>query len=181
MDLKSILGSVMQNKMSQVIADKTGMSTAQVNSAIAVGLPMILAGMAKNASANEGAESLNKALDKHVNSSVVDDPSELASDSTAQDGNKIINHVFGSNSGDIMDTIASKIGTDKQSIQRLMVILAPIAMAYLARQKKQDNLDAAGVKDTLQKTESPEGGSLIDLLDQVTSMFKDSSAPKSSI
>lgn len=178
MDLKSILGNVMQNKMSQVIADKTGLSTAQVNSAIAVGLPMILAGMAKNASATDGAQSLNKALDQHVDSSVVEDPAQLASAETEKDGNKIINHVFGSNSGDIMEAIASKIGTDKQSIQRLMVILAPIAMAYLARQKKQDNLDADGVSDTLKKTEAPEGGSLSGLFDDLMGMFKPSISHK---
>ncbi len=181
MDLKSILGNIMQNKMSQVIADKTGLSTAQVNSAIAVGLPMILAGMAKNASASDGAESLNKALDQHVDSGVTDDPAHLAAAEVESDGSKILSHVFGPNSGDIMDAIASKIGTDKQSIQRLMIILAPIAMAYLARQKKQDNLDADGVSDTLNKTKTPEGGSLTDLIGNVLDMVKESTGSQKSM
>ena len=167
MDLKSMLNDVLQNNVSQTIAEKTGLSVEQVNTAIAVGLPMILAGMAKNAQAKDGAASLDSALNDHTDDPVASDPASAAVDEKQSEGGKILDHVFGANTGDVVDTVAEKAGADRKSVLSALAVLAPIAIAYLARHKKEQNLDADGVADSLQKTETPTGDMLGGLVDSV--------------
>lgn len=168
MDLQSILGSMLSNGgATKSISDKTGLSEEQVSQAISVGLPVILGGMAKNTQTSEGAVSLDGALAKHVDSPVVDDPTKAADDEVEKDGGSILCHVFGTDTDSISGTIAEKIGADPKKVQSALAILAPIAIGYLAKQKKEKNLDADGVATTLNETQSAAGNPITDVLTSV--------------
>lgn len=168
MDLQSILGSVLGNgSATQAISNKTGLSQDQVSQAISVGLPAILGGMAKNAQTADGANSLNSALNDHVNSPVVDDPSQATTDEVQTDGNNILSHVFGSGTDSISGTIADKIGADPKQVQAALAILAPIAIGYLAKHKSQNNLDATGVATSLNQTQSASGNPITSIFESV--------------
>ena len=167
MDLKSMLNDVLQNSVSKTIAEKTGLTVEQVNTAIAMGLPLIVAGMAKNTKNKDGAASLDGALDEHADDPVAADPSRAATDEAQRDGGKILDHVFGKETGTVVDSVVQRTGADRKSVLSALAVLAPIALAYLARHKKEQNLDKDSVADSLQKTESPMGGPLEGLLDSI--------------
>ncbi len=168
MDVSSILNSVLgNNNATQAISQKTGLSQDQVSQMIATGLPVILGGMAKNAQTNDGATSLNDALDQHVDSPVVGDPAQAATDAATADGGNILSHVFGNGTGSISEVIANKIGVDPKQVQSALAILAPIAIGYLAKHKSQNKLDANGVATSLQQAQAPNGSPITSMLEGV--------------
>lgn len=168
MDLSSVINSVLGNQSTtNAIAEKTGLSQDQVNQAIAAGLPMIVAGMAKNAQSSDGANSLNSALDQHTDSPVVTDLSAATTDLAQADGGNILSHVFGSGTDSISGAIAEKIGADPKSVQSALAILAPIAIGYVAKHRNDKNLDAGGVADSLQKTQLPSGNPITSMLEDM--------------
>lgn len=172
MDLQSIITRVAQGQLRYTIVQKTGLGVEQVDQAIALGLPMILGGLARNTAQPDGAKALDDALTRdHLDSEIVDQPGLATTDSATEDGEKIVSHVFGSQSDNILDEIASKVGTDRQTMLRMMAVLAPIVLAYLGRQKKDANLDADGVKDTLQQQKSADGNLLGDIFGAVVGML----------
>lgn len=113
------------------IAAELGVTPEQAEAAARQALPALLGGMAANAEDPSGADSLADALDQH-------DPLrgkvDLGGVDTA-DGDKIVKHVF----GDSRDEVAARLagtsqaaGLDSDLVKRLLAILAPIVLSYLA-------------------------------------------------
>lgn len=172
MDLQLLLSTIMNNGTSEKISQKTGLDADQLSQVISLGLPMILGGMARNASSPDGAESLDSALAQdHSNSTVLDSADEAASDTTELDGSKILGHIFGTDKSNVSDAVSEKTGIDSQKIMQVLAILAPIVMAYLAKKKTSDNLDTGGLSDVLTKQTSSDGTSLMDIVGTVINMF----------
>jgi hypothetical protein len=92
----------------------------------------------------------------------------------AVDGSGILSHVLGSRQSAVMTGIAKLTGLDRGQVQSLLAILAPIVMSALAKQKQEENLDASGIADVLdrerrtieEKTDGMSRGGLKNLLDR---------------
>ncbi len=112
------------------IAKKLGIDESVAKAAVAVAVPAIVGGLAANAKDEDGAKSLEKALGKHKNSST------SLKDVDAADGAKIVKHVFGDKQDKVVAAVASKSGgPDLGSIvAELLPIIAPIVLAYVAKQ-----------------------------------------------
>ena len=174
MDMQSILNSILSSGQADKISQKTGLSQDQLSQVIAAGLPMILGGMANNASSKNGAESLNNALDKHTNSPVLDDAEKAASDTAESEGGSILGHVFGDNKSAAADGVAKQTGVDSATVMKVMAMLAPLVMAYLAKQKSTSGFDARSLANILSgflggNSQQQTAGSSI--LDSVIGMF----------
>lgn len=166
--LKTILSGDATEKISQ----KAGVSQDQISQIINLGLPMILGGMAKNTTTDEGAKSLDDALSKdHMNSTVIDDANQATADEKIVEGNKILDHIFGSDQPAVSEAVSQKTGIDTQKILQVLAFLAPLVMAYLAKKKSSDNLDKGGLSDVLTKQTSSDGTSLMDIVGDVIGMF----------
>lgn len=112
------------------IASQFGIDESTAQQAVSQALPGLLGGMAVNASDEEGAGKLTAALKKHEGARI----DTLSSVDTA-DGEKIVNHVL----GDKQEAVALALGEQGGGglgnlIQKLLPVLAPIVMAYLANQ-----------------------------------------------
>jgi hypothetical protein len=136
------------------LAARLGVDPATAADLSRQAIPALLAGMGANAQDPDGAASLAAALGQH-------DPSELEGgvDLDAvdeEDGDKIVHNVFGDNT----DAVVAKLGAAGPAgggaMQRLLPMLAPIVMAYLAKQMSQPR---GG-----QPQGSPGGGGLGDVL-----------------
>ena len=128
------------------IAAQLGTTPDQARTAIDHALPLIVGGMAHNASTPGGAEALHTALGEHAGQNVSDILGNLlGGGSAASIGGSILNHIFGSNRGAADQGLGQATGLGQQSAGQLMAILAPIVMSVLANRTQQQGLDPGGL------------------------------------
>lgn len=133
------------------IAAQFGIDEATAKQAVTQALPGLLGGMAVNASSEEGATQLTSALKKHEGAKF----KGLDAVDT-EDGKKIVKHVLGDKEQDVALALGSQgEGGMGDIIQKLLPVLAPIVMAFLAKQ-------IGGGSQTSQPASS--GGGIGDLL-----------------
>lgn len=177
--LQDLLGQEKGNEAVNQLTQNLGANPTAVNSAIQMALPMILSGLAQNASNQEGAENLNKALEKDHDGGLLDNlndflggglqPPQEASRQT--DGIGILGHIFGGSQTQAAQKVSENTGLDIGQVAQLMITLAPVVMSFLGRKKQEKNLDAGGLSEWLggkrrQIEESPQGGFLNGILDR---------------
>lgn len=132
------------------IGRETGLAPADASRAVAGALPAILAGLANNSvNSSAGAASLASALDRDHDGSVLDDLAGFLGGGGAAAGGDILGHVFGDRRGTVESGLGKASGLDAATIARVMAMLAPIVMAYLAKEKKARGLDPGGLASTL--------------------------------
>lgn len=168
MDIASILGQVVSGGISDNVAAKTGAKKQDVESVIAASLPMILGGLAKNASTSDGAQALDTAItNKHTSSTVLDDANAATSDETIADGQKALGHVFGGSEQSVARVVSKKTGVDTATVMKILAVLVPIALAYLGKQKNSKGLDAGGLASILTGQTDASGSPLTSILESV--------------
>jgi hypothetical protein len=113
------------------VAAQLGLSEADAEKAVRAALPALVSGMQANAADESGAESLSRALGQHDGSLLEGgvDVSQIDTD----DGQKIVNHVFGDNEGAVVDQLSTFGGLDSGSLMKLLPMLAPLLMSYLGK------------------------------------------------
>jgi len=129
-DIQELLG---QSPVQQ-IASLLGTDTASAQAAVEAAVPTLLAGMQNNAQAPGGAAALESELARHRNG-LADggvDPSQV----DTQDGEKIVGHVFGGQQDQVANRLAGTAnlgGVGGDLVRKLLPLLAPIVMSYLAK------------------------------------------------
>ena len=181
--MQSILEGLSQqiggNTISQ-ISNQIGADEQSVANAISMALPMIVGGLANNASDPAGAQSLNTALEQDHDGSLLDMIPVLlgggaapAANARALDGMGILEHILGTRRAPVQDSIERQTGLNGGQVMQVLMMLAPIVMAYLGRRKREEGLGPDGLGNVLQqerqRMEQPEsgfGGMLGQLFDQ---------------
>lgn len=113
------------------IADQLGVTPEQARAAAGQALPALFQGLAANAEDEAGATSIGRALGQHT---PLDGGIDLGRVDPA-DGMKIVGHIFGSNEGAVVDQLADApqaVGLGPDLTQRLLSLLAPLVLSYLA-------------------------------------------------
>ncbi|WP_405167436.1 DUF937 domain-containing protein [Nocardia sp. NBC_01499] len=116
------------------IAAKLGVDESTATNAVKAALPTLLGGLQANATEPAGAASLVGALDNHGD--LVEGAGQVDIDKVdVEDGSKIVENVFGDEKNTVISTLGATDGTGGNDlIAKLMPILAPIVLAYLAKQ-----------------------------------------------
>ncbi|MGX7092901.1 DUF937 domain-containing protein [Hutsoniella sourekii] len=131
---------------SQVLANRAGVDIKDLSKIAALGLPAILQGLNRNNQSQEGLDAFNQALNQHEQDiDRYSSSNDLANQVDEQDGDKILGHVFNDKQS-IIDRIADTLGIEPAAVKRVLILLAPIVLKYLADQKRQGQLDADGVQ-----------------------------------
>lgn len=146
--LGSLLEQLERRGAIDQIASKLGVAPGQASSAVAAGVPAILAGLAKNAQKPEGASAIASALDKDHDGSVLDDDSYFDSYQEKK-GDGILGHVFGEKTGAVESQVSALGGLDGAKGGELMKMLAPLIMGYLGKQKSSGGLDVSSLSQIL--------------------------------
>lgn len=179
--LEDLLGQQQGSQAVNEISNAVGAQPNLVNSAIQMALPALINGLANNAQTPQGAESLNTALNQHdggiLNSlgglgglaSAILGGGQPASPQLNAGG--ILGHILGGNQGQVTQQISNQSGLNMGQVAQILMILAPIVMGYLGKQKQENNLDAGGLSQILgqqqqQIQQSPQGGFLQNMLDK---------------
>ena len=189
--LDQLLGQEQGNQALQEISNNVGAEPSQVNNAIQMALPAILGGLARNASTPEGAESLNNALDQH-DGGVLDNLGGLGSlifgareqqpapPPPQYDSGGILGHIFGNSQGNVAQKVSEQTGLGTGQVAQILMLLAPIVMGYLGRQKQSQGLDAGGLGGVLGGLlggqQQGSGNSMMDMVSGMLDSDRDGSA-----
>lgn len=150
MSLFEMLLNQMQPSQLEQIGRAAGVDQDQVANVLNGALPGMLAGLSRNASNSQGAETLWNALGQKHDGSVLDDLAGFLGDSGGMaDGAKILGHVFGAKQGGVEQSVAQASGVDMASVAKIMAMAAPLIMGALGKAKNQMNLDPAGLAQLL--------------------------------
>lgn len=154
--LQDLLGQQQGTEAVDQISQNVGAQPSMVNTAIQAALPMILNGLANNASTPHGAESLNNALEQdHSDGSILGNLGGLGSlifggqqaapPPRQADAGGILGHIFGDRQGQVAQDVSNQSGLGMGQVAQILMMLAPIVMSYLGQQKQQQNVGADGL------------------------------------
>lgn len=171
MDLFDLIQSQLfnQNTMEQ-LAGETQAEPEKVERLTKLAIPTMLEALRNNASTEEGKQSLDRALNDHLQ-----DPSDLMGflrDADQNDGDKILNHMFGSNREQVTNNLANSSGLNIGSVISLLTKYAPMILSMLALSKVNSQRQAPA---PTQKTNKPSGMDLTDILGDLTGRSKQAS------
>lgn len=131
------LAAQLQGVPASQFAQQLGISQEQSSAAIGAALPLLMGALGKSASQPQGAQALLGALQKdHAG---MDIGSVLGAvlggaQSRQTDGAGILGHIFGGSQPRAEAGIAQATGLGQGQASQLLKMLAPIVMAYLAKQ-----------------------------------------------
>lgn len=130
------------------IAQQLGVSTEEATQATRAALPALVQGMQANAQDPGGAASLQEALQQHGQRLT---PGGLDVENVDRaDGEKIVGHVFGDAQPRVVQQLGGLGGLNSGLIGKLLPMLAPLVMGWLAGKLSGKGTDALA---------TPSGGS----------------------
>jgi hypothetical protein len=113
------------------LAARLGTDEATAEQASRQALPALLGGIEANTADPGGASSFARAVDQH-SSSLIDGGVDLGQVDPG-DGEKIVGHVFGDNQSQVINQLSLGGAGSSGLVAKLLPILAPIVMSYLAK------------------------------------------------
>ncbi len=159
--LQDLLGREQGSQAVEQISENVGAEPTAVNSAIQAALPMLIGGLASNASNSQGAESLNTALEEDHDGGILDNlgglggmifgggQPEAAPPPRQADAGGILGHILGNNQGQVAQQVSNQSGLGTGQVAQILMFLAPIVMGYLGKQKREQNVGADGLGSLL--------------------------------
>ena len=142
MSLIDLITGATGNKVAEDAESKFGVSKGQMIGLAAVAVPLIIMYLKNKSEDAAEAESLNKALDKDHNGSILNNPSAALEKET--EGNSILDHIFGDKKSDVESSLANKTGISMSTIGPLLATLAPLVMGYIGKQKQDSGVSSGG-------------------------------------
>jgi hypothetical protein len=134
------------------IAQQVGADRADVEAAVRSALPALLGGLHANAQDPAGAASLLGAL-QTKDPALLDGGVDLQQ-VDQQDGQKIVRNVFGDNTDHVVRTLGQTAPGGSSLVSKILPMIAPIVLAYLAKRLTGHGRTAAGSTPSA----APQGG-----------------------
>lgn len=142
------------------LASQVGSDPQTVQRLSAQLIPALIGGMSANADDPAGERSLATALNQHASSGLLSGNVDLDNVDT-QDGEAIVHNVFGDNTNQVTQNLGQQVaGGNSELVQKLLKVLAPIVLAYLANRFLEGRTGGAD--------QGGSGGILGDILDGLT-------------
>lgn len=156
LSLQDLLGQDQGNAALGEISNTVGAEPSLVNSAIQMALPAIIGGLANNAASPQGAQSLDQALSRDHDGSILGNLGGLGSMILGQlqtpeptpkqlDAGGILGHILGNNQGPVVQQVSNNTGLNMGQVAQILMMLAPLVMGYLGQQKQQQGIGADGL------------------------------------
>ena len=133
------------------LSRQVGADERTTSNALSLALPVLVSALARNAGTPSGAQSLEQALDRDHDGSLLDNVSALFGGRPAApvspralNGSGILEHIFGSQRAPVEQSIGKASGLNLQQAGKLLMLAAPLVMAYLAKRKRAQNAATIG-------------------------------------
>jgi len=162
--LNSIMSQFDDNSL-QVICSKANASPTQAKSALASAVPILMNALAKNSSSQEGASSLQQAVSRDHDGSLIDNLGGFLNNPASANGAGILKHILGNKQQYVAKYISNDAGISGESAGKILEIAAPIVMAFLGKKNAQGSEGSISsllnsFLDT-EKSESPKSQNVI--------------------
>lgn len=148
MSLIDLLTGNTGNQIAERAENKFGINRNQVLALLAVAAPLIISYLSKKSQSANEAESLNAALDKDHDGSILNDVHQA--EARQSEGNSILNHIFGGEKQNVENQLSQKTGISIDKIGPVLAMLAPVIMGYIGKEKQQNNVGAGGLGGLLE-------------------------------
>lgn len=155
----------------QAIATQLGIDPAQAQSAIQQATPLLIGGMARNASTAEGADSLHSALGDHAGTDIAGILGSVLGGGAATGGMSILGNIFGARQGQAAQGLGQTSGLGSANASQLMALLAPVVMSVLGSMSQRQGMTAGNLGSVLGQehqriNQGGTGGLLASVFDQ---------------
>lgn len=147
MSLLDLLTGNTGNQVAAQAENKFGVSKTQILALLAVAAPLVISYLRNKSQDAKEAESLNNALDKDHDGSILDDVSQA--EARQGEGGSILSHIFGSDKSAVENNLSQNTGISMDKIGPILAMLAPVIMGYIGKEKQQNNVGAGGIGDLL--------------------------------
>lgn len=136
--LDNIVGELLGPKSVGELSKSVGADSGQVEQLVKNAIPLLLSGMRQNASTEDGAQSLAKALDAHA-PNAEKSTSAMLRKADAKDGQKIIQHILGGSEKEVTQKLAKSTGLSQSQVTSLLSQLAPVVLSLVGNYKNEGN------------------------------------------
>ncbi|UNK50295.1 DUF937 domain-containing protein [Lysobacter sp. S4-A87] len=117
------------------IGQQLGLSPSQATGAVSAALPLLLGALGRNAGQPQGAQALYGALERdHASLDLGSVLGSVMGGGGAGAGGQILGHIFGARQQGAAQGLGAATGLGSNQAGTLLQVLAPIVMAYLAKQ-----------------------------------------------
>ncbi len=149
---------LLQGQVGQQIIEGVSNSTNQdkekTSGILAMGLPVLMKAMQRNASTEEGANGLLGALTKHAGGGILDNLTGLFNggidEPVKQDGTNILSKVLGDKQEGVTKIIGEKLGVNSSEVGSTLASAAPLLMGMLGKKTQESGVsDANGLTNML--------------------------------
>jgi hypothetical protein len=123
------------------ISGKLGVDERIAGPAIGAALPLLLGALSKNASREDGARDLHRAVRRDHDGSVLDNLGGFLNRAEEGPGEGILRHVLGQRRGRVESGISRATGMDTGSAGNLMAMLAPVVMGAIGKTQREQGMD----------------------------------------
>lgn len=153
MDISALLGMVTSADSTDGISKAAGVSNDQTRGILNAALPLLLGGALSQSSGSGTASGFASALTQHAADSTSDVGAFMQS-VDIKDGEKIVNHLLGSNSDAVIAQIAGNSGVKKADVKKVLAAAAPLLMSLLGKevntqQQSNSSLGVANIMGSL--------------------------------
>ncbi len=168
-DLTDQVLSHLDSSSINAIAAKLGVDPAQAEAAIQQAVPLVVGGLAKNASTDAGADALHNAVSDHAGTDIGSILGSVLGGGGA--GGSILGHVFGNRQDQATQNLGQASGIGSQNAGQLLAMLAPVIMGVLGNTAQKQGMNAGGLGGMLGQEarkigQGGAGGLLSSVLDQ---------------
>ena len=137
MNLTGLLSDALGGGTVSQISEAIGADEATTSNAIQTALPMLIGGLANNASSESGASSILNALNQDHDGSILDNLGPLIANIGGGQSAGILGHILGSRQPQVEQGISAASGLDMGKVAPLLMMLAPIVMGALGKTHQQ--------------------------------------------
>jgi hypothetical protein len=114
------------------LAAQLGVDEPTAARTAAAAIPSLIGGLAYNADQGQ-AQVIADALAEHGSGDLLDSGQVDLDRVDAEDGAKIVHHIFGEQSTQLAHAVGQRTGTDASLVSSLLPVLAPVVLAYAGK------------------------------------------------
>ena len=131
----------------EAIANQLGIDPAQAQAAIQQAVPVVVGGLARNASTDAGADALHNAAQDHAGADIGSILGSVLGG--GGQGGAILGHIFGNNQGQAAQQVGQASGIGAANAGALLSMLAPVIMGVLGNMTQRQGMNSGGLGDML--------------------------------
>lgn len=124
------------------LSQQLGADPNTTRQAVPAALTALLGGLSQNVQQPGGAQQLDSALAEHEDATGGNLATLLGGGAIGSQGGGILGHIFGNHQPAVASQVGQRTGLNQAQAARLLILLAPFVLHYLAKQRQQQPVNA---------------------------------------